>query len=86
MSIQKVEPKSNKLKGKSIVISGVFKNYSRDELKELIEQNGGKNVSSVSSNTSFLLAGENIGPAKLEKVKKLNIPIISEDGFLEMIK
>ncbi|MCK4663408.1 MAG: NAD-dependent DNA ligase LigA [Bacteroidales bacterium] len=78
--------KSNKLEGLSIVISGTFKKYSRDELKALIEQNGGKNVSSVSSKTSYLLAGENIGPSKLSKAKKLNVKIISEDDFFIMIK
>lgn len=77
---------SNVLQNLSIVISGVFQKYSRDELKDLIETNGGKNASSVSSKTSYLLAGEGIGPAKLEKAKQLNIPIISEDDFLNLIK
>lgn len=76
----------DKLKGLNIVISGTFKNYSRDELKELIEINGGKNTSSISSNTNYLLAGENIGPKKLEKANKLNIQIINEDNFLQMLK
>ena len=76
---------SVKLEGKTIIISGVFENFSRDELKELIEKNGGKNVSSVSSKTDYLLAGDKIGPAKLEKAKKLNITIISEDEFVELI-
>lgn len=77
---------SDKLAGLSIVISGTFSNHSRDELKELIEKNGGKNVSSISSKTHYLLAGENMGPAKLEKAQKLNVKIISEQEFEEMIK
>ncbi|WP_423128605.1 NAD-dependent DNA ligase LigA [Gaoshiqia sp. Z1-71] len=81
-----VTKRSNKLEGLSIVISGTFENYSRDELKELIEKNGGKNVGSISKNTSYLLGGSNIGPAKLEKVEKLGIPVISEDDFLKMIE
>ena len=76
--------RSEKLKGLSIIISGTFEKNSRDDLKKMIEQNGGKNVSSISNNTSYLLAGNNIGPSKLEKAKKLNIPIISEDDFLKM--
>jgi DNA ligase (NAD+) len=76
----------NKLDGKTIVISGTFEKHSRDELKELIEKYGGKNSGSISKNTSFLLAGENIGPSKLEKVKELNIQIITENDFLNMIK
>ena len=77
---------SDRLKGKSIVISGVFSLHSRDEYKELIEINGGKNVGSISSKTSFILAGDNMGPSKLEKAKKLNVPIYGENEFLEMIK
>ena len=73
------------LAGKSIVISGVFAHHSRDEYKDMIEQNGGKNVSSVSKSTSFILAGENMGPSKLEKAQKLNVPLVSEAEFLEMI-
>ena len=76
---------SNRLEGKSIVISGVFQHHSRDEYKALIEQHGGKNVSSISAKTSFILAGENMGPAKLEKAQKLGISIVSEAEFLEMI-
>lgn len=76
---------SNKLEGKSIVISGVFGKHSRDEYKDLIEKHGGKNVSSISSKTDYVLAGDNMGPAKLEKANKLNIPIINEDDFLNMI-
>lgn len=77
---------SNKLEGKSIVISGVFAKYSRDEYKQLIEQHGGKNVGSISAKTSFILAGENMGPTKLEKAKKLKIPVLDEEEFLELIK
>ncbi|MDP2336590.1 MAG: NAD-dependent DNA ligase LigA [Bacteroidota bacterium] len=77
--------RSAKLEGLSIIISGTFEKNSRDDLKKMIEQNGGKNVSSISGNTSYLLAGNNIGPSKLEKANKLNIPIISEDDFLKMI-
>ncbi len=79
-------PSSEKLKGKSMIISGVFKKHSRDEIKHMIEKNGGKNVSSISSKTDYLVAGENIGPSKLEKARKLNIPIITEDEFLIMIE
>ena len=76
---------TDKLAGKSIVISGVFTHHSRDEYKELIEKNGGKNVGSISSKTSFILAGENMGPAKLEKAQKLGVQIMSEDEFLTLI-
>jgi DNA ligase (NAD+) len=78
--------RSEKLKGLQIIISGTFEKNSRDDLKKMIEQNGGKNVSSISKNTSYMLAGANIGPSKLEKVQKLNIPIISEEEFLKMIE
>lgn len=78
--------RTDKLAGKSIVISGVFAKHSRDEYKALIEKNGGKNVGSISAKTSFILAGENMGPAKLEKAQKLGISIISEDEFLAMIE
>ncbi|MFC2711407.1 NAD-dependent DNA ligase LigA [Hoylesella oralis] len=77
---------SDKLTGKSIVISGVFTHHSRDEYKALIEQNGGKNVGSISGKTSFVLAGDNMGPSKLEKAERLGVPIISEDDFLKMIE
>ncbi len=77
--------KSDKLAGLSIVISGVFGRHSREEYKEMIERNGGKNVGSISSKTSFVLAGENMGPAKLEKAQKLGVRIINEDEFLEML-
>ena len=76
---------TDKLAGKSIVISGVFAKHSRDEYKAMIEQHGGKNVGSISKKTTFILGGENMGPAKLEKAEKLGIPIVSEDDFLEMI-
>ncbi len=74
------------LAGQSIVISGVFSHHSRDEYKALIEQNGGKNVGSISGKTTFILAGENMGPAKLEKASKLGIRIVGEDEFLSMIQ
>ena len=76
---------TDKLAGQSIVISGVFTHHSRDEYKELIEKNGGKNVGSISAKTSFILAGENMGPAKLEKAHKLGIKLMSEDEFLTLI-
>lgn len=77
---------SDSLDGKSIVVSGVFRLHSRDEYKTMIEAHGGKNVSSVSAKTSFILAGENMGPAKLEKAGKLGVQILSEDEFLAMIE
>lgn len=83
---QQKQAQSDKLAGQSIVISGVFQHHSRDEYKALIEQHGGKNVGSISNKTSFILAGENMGPAKLEKAQKLSIRIMSEDEFLEIIK
>lgn len=76
---------SNLLEGKTIVISGTFEKHSRDEYKEMIEQNGGKNTGSVSKNTSFILAGENMGPAKLEKAEKLGVPLMTEEEFLTLI-
>ena len=76
---------SAKLEGLSIVISGVFQHHSRDEYKLIIEQNGGKNVGSISGKTSFILAGDNMGPSKLEKARKLGIRIMSEDEFLQML-
>ena len=76
---------SNVLEGQSIVISGVFSHHSRDEYKELIELHGGKNVSSISSKTSFILAGENMGPSKLQKAEKLGVRIINEEEFLQII-
>ena len=77
---------TDKLAGKSIVISGVFAHHSRDEYKEIIEKNGGKNVGSISKKTSFILAGDNMGPAKLEKANKLGVPILTEDEFLKLIE
>ncbi len=76
---------TDKLAGQSIVISGVFEHHSRDEYKEMIERNGGKNVGSISSKTSFILAGANMGPAKLEKAQKLGIRILSENEFLDLL-
>lgn len=73
------------LAGKNIVISGTFARHSRDQYKEMIERNGGKNASSISKNTHFILAGENMGPAKLEKAQKLGVPLIDENTFLSMI-
>ena len=83
----KSEPKvgqTEKLKGLSIIISGTFEKFSRDDLKAFIELNGGKNVTSISAKTNYLVAGENIGPAKLEKALKLKIPVISEDQLLQL--
>ena len=76
---------SNKLDGKSFVVSGVFNAFSRDELKELIESNGGKNVSAISNKTDYVVAGENMGPAKLKKATDLGIAILSEDDFIQLI-
>ena len=84
-SEESLEMRSNKLEGLSIVISGVFQKHSRDEYKMMIEQHGGKNVGSISSKTSFILAGENMGPAKLEKAQKLGIKIMNEEDFLTLI-
>lgn len=81
-----IAQRTEKLKGLSIVISGTFDKYSRDEYKSMIEQNGGKNSGSISSKTSYVLAGDNMGPAKLEKAKSLGIPIINEDDFLKMLE
>lgn len=80
-----MQSRTTKLQGKSIVISGVFTHHSRDEYKVMIEDNGGKNVGSVSKSTSFILAGENMGPAKLEKANKLGVRVVSEDEFLAML-
>ncbi|MEY3437938.1 MAG: hypothetical protein RL265_523 [Bacteroidota bacterium] len=76
---------SNTLEGKSFVVSGVFSAFSRDELKELIESNGGKNVSAISNKTDYVVAGENMGPAKLKKATDLGIAILSEDDFIQLI-
>ena len=85
LSEEQLQGQTDKLAGKSIVISGVFARHSRDEYKQMIEQNGGKNVGSISAKTSFILAGENMGPAKLQKAEKLGIAIVSEDEFLKML-
>jgi DNA ligase (NAD+) len=74
-----------RLKGKSILISGVFNKHSREEYKKIIERNGGRNVSSISGNTSFILAGENMGPSKRSKAEELRVPLISEYEFLKLI-
>ena len=86
LSEEALAAQSDRLQGQSIVISGVFAHHSRDEYKALIEQHGGKNVGSISKKTSSILAGDNMGPAKLEKAQKLGITILSEDQFLEMIQ
>lgn len=84
--IEKVNPNATeKLLGKTFVVSGVFEKFSRDDLKKAIEDNGGKVGSSISAKTDYVVAGDNMGPAKLEKANKLNIPIISEDVFMEML-
>lgn len=85
ISADKLIPSGDSLAGKSIVISGTFTHHSRDEYKEIISAEGGKNVGSISKKTSFVLAGENMGPAKKEKCEQLGIPIVSEDEFLKMI-
>ena len=85
-SVQKtIDLESTKLEGQSFIISGVFENYSRDELKDIIEANSGKIVSSISAKLNFLVAGDNMGPAKLEKATKLQIPIISDDDLIKML-
>lgn len=86
LSEEQLTESSDKLAGKSIVISGVFAKHSRDEYKAMIERNGGKNVGSISGKTSFILAGENMGPSKLQKAEKLGIQLIDEDTFLSMIE
>ena len=86
LSEQELANRTTKLEGKKIVISGVFQHHSREEYKAMIEQNGGKNVGSISKATSFILAGDNMGPAKLEKAQKLGIDIINEDQFLAMLQ
>lgn len=80
------KPVGNRLEGKSFVISGTFEKFARGELKEMVEKNGGRNVSAVSANTDFILAGEKMGPEKLKKAESLGIPVISIDAFLEMLK
>lgn len=85
LSESKLSNRSDRLNGLSFVISGTFVRHSRDELKELIEKNGGKNSGSISKKTSYILAGGNMGPSKREKAESLGIPMISEDEFLKMI-
>lgn len=85
LSQEQLSAATDKLKGQSIVISGVFARHSRDEYKLMIEQNGGKNVGSISGKTSFILAGDNMGPAKLQKAEKLGVRIVSEEDFLAML-
>jgi DNA ligase (NAD+) len=84
MEVEK-EKLSDIFSGKNIVISGVFSRFSRDEIKDLVESHGGKNAGSISAKTSYVVAGENMGPAKLEKARQLNIPILDEEEFLRMI-
>lgn len=86
ISEEELENQTNILNGSTFVVSGVFEKFSRDELKKAIEQNGGKNVGSISSKTNYLIAGENMGPAKKEKAEKLDVNIITEDDFIELIK
>ena len=84
--VEKINPNAtDKLEGKTFVVSGVFSLYSRDELKQAIEDNGGKVGSSISAKTDYVVAGDNMGPAKLDKANKLNIPIISEEDFQELV-
>ena len=85
LSEEQLSNQTDKLAGKSIVISGVFQQHSRDEYKAIIEQNGGKNVGSISKKTTFILAGDNMGPSKLEKAQSLGVPIVSEEEFLAML-
>lgn len=86
LSADQQQPATDKLAGKNIVISGVFEQHSRDEYKEMIERNGGKNVSSISNKTSFILAGANMGPSKMQKAQQLGIDMIDEDAFLKMLE
>ena len=85
LSQQEQQVRSDTLQGQSVVVSGVFRHHSRDEYKALIEQHGGRNVGSISAKTSFVLAGENMGPAKLEKASRLGIRLLSEEEFLSLI-
>jgi DNA ligase (NAD+) len=86
MENESVTLASNALEGKKIVVSGVFESISRNELKELIEQHGGKVSNSISSKTSFIVAGEGMGPSKKAKAEKLNIEIKSESSFLSLLE
>ena len=85
MAVEETHALGTSLAGQSVVVSGVFSLHSREEYKQMIEQYGGKNVSSLSKNTAFILAGENMGPSKLEKAKKLGIPVLTEAEFLERL-
>jgi DNA ligase (NAD+) len=85
LSEDQLSKASDRLKDKTFVVSGVFSKFSRDDLKKTIEQHGGKNVGSISGKTSFVIAGENMGPEKLKKAEKLGVPVISEDDFINMI-
>lgn len=85
LSEEELADHTDKLAGLSIIISGVFQHHSRDEYKAIIEKNGGKNVGSISAKTSFVLAGANMGPAKLEKAQKLGVKIVNEEEFLQML-
>ncbi|MGC6433118.1 MAG: BRCT domain-containing protein, partial [Crocinitomicaceae bacterium] len=84
-AIEEKENNSSKFEGETFVVSGVFASFSRNEIKELIEINGGKNSSSISSKTSYVVAGENMGPAKLKKATDLGVSIISESEFVKML-
>jgi DNA ligase (NAD+) len=86
LSEEQLANNTDKLKGLTFVISGVFNKISREDLKKLIEQNGGKNTGSISGKTSYLVAGENMGPEKLKKAQSLGVKIISEDEFFDLIK
>ena len=86
VSEDKMKPAGNSLSGKSVVISGTFLYHSRDEYKTMIEQNGGKNVGSVSAKTSFVLAGANMGPEKLKKAESLGVRLLNEEELLAMLK
>ena len=86
MEAEQTALQSTALAGMSIAISGTFARHSREEYKILIEAHGGKNVGSISKKTSFILAGENMGPSKLEKASKLGVPLKTEDEFLQMIE
>lgn len=85
MAMPEIQTVSQRLSGQSIVISGTFTHHSRDKYKALIEAHGGKNVSSISAKTSFILAGENVGPSKLEKAGRLGVRLMNEDEFLALI-
>ena len=85
MALPETIQAGTQLEGQSIVISGTFTHHSREEYKEMIEAHGGKNVSSISKKTSFVLAGANMGPSKLEKAEKLGVPLLREDEFLALL-